>query len=489
MTYKPLIFSLFSLFMVIASASFGQNTKAYLNYNQFYSPTDGSYIETYTAIDGSSLHWKNIDNKLKSDVELTIIFRKDSQIVNFSKEIIHSAINDSSAMQQLFMHTNRYRLKQGNYDMGIKINDLNDTVEAFFVNTPLTINNFSDSIKISSIEAFTAKKKDSIHTDISKSGYLFTPNIFNFYSPQDSLLKFYAEIYNTDKVLGLGNPYIVTYSIINAVDNKLLPKYRQFKRLTSRAIQPLMSQINITDLPSSNFLLVVEVRDKNNKLRAQQDYIFQKQSIPKPMKINNISSVNITSTFVELITGVDTLAEILRSLTPISSEQENEFANQLINDSNAVIMQQYLYNFWQVRKPDAPLKAFSDYMTKVRYADKVYGTRLNRGYATDRGRVYLQYGKPNSIARDYHDPSAFPYEIWHYYQARGQRNIKFIFYNTDLASNEFYLLHSTAIGEINDYQWRIHIKKRNSGFHSIDDEGGRKDDWGSNLNRHFQNPR
>jgi GWxTD domain-containing protein len=468
-----------------------QNVKAYLNYNVFYSPKDGQYIETYVAIEGRSLHWVATENnEFKSQVELTVIFRLDSQIVTFTKDIINSPkVTDSTGMRRMFMHTNRFQLKKGNYDVSFKLDDINDTIDAFFTNTKLDLQIEKDSIFISSIEIFNDyKKTDKTGVNI-KGGYLLSPNIYNFIPESDSTLNFYAEIYNTEKVLGKDSDYLLSYYIVNNESNIILPKYKRFKRLKAKNVQIVLNRLDISDLPTGNFSFIIEIRNREAKLEAKNQYFFQRQNSKITMKVEDIAAVNVTSTFAELITGSDTLSNIIRSFAPISSGKEKAFAEQIIKKETDYVMQQYIYSFWEKRNQSDPFKGFKDYMAKVRKADIAYGSRVNRGYETERGRVYLQYGEPNSIVKEYNDPAAYPYEIWHYYQARNQRNIKFVFYNTDLTTNEFNLLHSTAIGEPNNYQWRLLLRKRDKGFYSIDEKGNAVDDWGSNYNRYFESPR
>lgn len=483
-----LILTVFIVFPIFIQA---QNVRAYLNYNEFYSPNDGPYIETYTAIQGNSLVWtKNENNKYKAQVELTMIFRIDSNIISFSKEIIHTpTVKDSASMRGIFVNTHRFILKNGKYDVSIKLDDLNDTLNAFFTTTSIDINKKTDSIFISSIEIYNKFEKSSEESVNNKNGYLLTPNLYNFLSEKDSTLNYYAEIYNSKKVLGDNEAYLLNYYILNNENNSIIPKYKKYKRLTSKDVQVVMGHIDISKLQSGNFTFVMEVRNKKNILKAKSEYFFQRHNSKIELNSEDIASVNIASTFAELITGKDTLANIIKSMAPISSEMDKSFANSIIKKGDEYVMQQYLFSFWERRDLNNPFDRFKEYMAKVREADITYGTRINRGYETERGRVSLQYGKPNSIAKEYNDPSAYPYEIWHYYQTRGQRNVKFIFINTDLSSREFSLIHSNAVGEVNDYQWRLHLRKRNTGYESIDETGSHIDDWGSNYNRYYENPR
>ena len=119
-----------------------------------------------------------------------------------------------------------------------------------------------------------------------------------------------------------------------------------------------------------------------------------------------------------------------------------------------------------------------------RVADYHYSTPIDHGFETDRGRVFLQYGPPNNIEGNTREPGAYPYEIWHYYKlTNNQSNVKFVFYNPDLITNDYQLIHSDARGEIYDARWKFKIYstfKDNNGNSNFDQEDFR-DTFGSQV--------
>ena len=475
-------------FLFSVNIANAQRVKAYMAYSEFFSPKDGQYLESYVSIRGSSLKWVKNNNAYNSKVELTVVFKLDTKIIAFSKDVINSEVKDSNAMGQVFMHSNKYLLKNGDYKIDIKIDDLNDTMKAIFSTSEFSINNPIDSVYTSSIEVFSKIKKAKKDGPNVKSGFELTPNIYRYLGEKDSVLQFYSEIYNTAAKWGKGNAYLVTYYIVDNSILKEVPNYRKYKRMTSEDVNVFMGSFDIKNLESGRYSLVLEIRDRDNKLVSMTDYFFNRDNPNLKPDIKEVEEVEIAETFVELIKGVDTLKSIIRTFRPISSVQENSLAETVIKDKNEFVMQQYIYSFWENRSIKDPFGAFKKYMARIRECDELYASRIKRGYETSRGRVFIQYGKANSIAREYNDPAAYPYEIWHYYEARGQRNIKFIFYNTDLVSNEFELLHSTAAGERSDYQWRLRLR-RDEKFRTIDDTGNQQDNWGSQYNNLYENPR
>jgi GWxTD domain-containing protein len=145
-------------------------------------------------------------------------------------------------------------------------------------------------------------------------------------------------------------------------------------------------------------------------------------------------------------------------------------------------MQRFFYSFWEKRDQANPSQAWNNYKQEVEKVNKSYGTLIERGYETDRGRVYLQYGPPNNINKQDREPSNYPYEIWHYYVLGNQSNRKFVFYNPDLVTNDYTLIHSDANGEIYDQRWQMKLQKRSNQSRDLDKEkspdhfGGRSDE-------------
>lgn len=151
------------------------------------------------------------------------------------------------------------------------------------------------------------------------------------------------------------------------------------------------------------------------------------------------------------------------------------------------MMKRFIYAFWVKRNASQPQNAFSDYWKQVLIANENFGTLINKGYDTDRGRVFLKYGMPNAISQRHNEPSAYPYEIWQYFQLKSQTNVRFVFYNKDQISNDFTLLHSDLRGEINNRQWELFLFQRNNSF-NVDDNNiyNQFGNWSKDL---YNNPR
>ena len=83
----------------------------------------------------------------------------------------------------------------------------------------------------------------------------------------------------------------------------------------------------------------------------------------------------------------------------------------------------------------------------------------------------MKYGRPDDIFTSDFEPSAYPYEIWHYYHTiDNQKNVKFVFYNPNLVGEDYILLHSTARGEIYTNNWVRILHKRDTPIYDFYNE-------------------
>ena len=78
--------------------------------------------------------------------------------------------------------------------------------------------------------------------------------------------------------------------------------------------------------------------------------------------------------------------------------------------------------------------------------------------------MFLKYGIPEDVERHPSKPNLLPYETWRYNRLGRQTNVVFIFYDPDLATNDYPLLHSTKYGEENNPRWRSQLAAGNAGL-------------------------
>lgn len=475
----------------LSSTLDAKNLQADLNYTVFNVPDKGPFIETYLSVTGKTVVYKQNDKgQFQGNIEVTFIFRQQGEIKEYDKyQLFSPEVSDTSNIDFSFLDQQRYFIPEGDYEMEIIISDLNAGKKPFNAIQPVSIKFDNTKIGMSGIqlvESFTPATEQSI---LTKGGFDLIPLVFNFYPQSVNKLTYYAEIYNTEKILGPGEKFLIVTAIKSFETGNTLKEFVSYKKQDSRPIVPVLSEYDITRLPSGNYRMVIEARDKQNALLASNEIFFQRSNPNIQFGLQDIASIDVNATFASRITSPDTLQEFINCLAPKATELEKTFIYKQSKLADLKTKQQFFYNFWASRDAANPEKAWRDYYNMVLVVDNAYKTQISKGYETDRGRVYLKYGPPNIISESYNEPSSYPYEIWHYYElGDNQRNKKFVFYTTDMLTNSFKLLHSDAIGEIQNYKWQVFLNSRWYDPYNIDDVTAPQI-YGSEADDYYRNPR
>ncbi len=457
--------------------------KAYLTYAVFETPGQGPYIETYLSVIGSSVKAiKNKNSNYQGMVEVAIRFLQNGEIKGAKKYVLNGPETMDTTNLPNFIDQQRFELTNGDYVIEMTITDKNLTeLQPFTTKMAVHIAVPVDQLAISDIQLLESYSKSVTPGVLTKSGYDLVPYVSSFYPENSSKLKFYAEVYHAATFVGDAQKLLISY-FIESSDKKIKnTMYASFTKPAASIVNVVMGEFNIENLPSGNYNLVIEVRDKENKFLADKRLFFQRQNKVIPFNQERLQSIDVTYSFVSDYKNKDTLIDYIQSLRPISSRSEIQFAENLLKETKVELLQQYLYNFWTTRDGVNPKIAWMDYHKEVLKVNKEFGALNTKGYDSDRGRVYLQYGPPDSRNLGEREPSTYPYEIWQYNSLvnkalllinpnNKQSNKRFVFYNPDLVSNKFSLIHSDAKDEVNNTGWQMLLNKTTSPLNNFDME-------------------
>jgi len=483
-------------FIIILLVLFGISTsqlcasdyvKAQLFYSKFNSPTDGPFFETYLSVVGSSVVFvKNDAGKFQGTIAVTMIFRKDTVVVAFDKyELLSPEVSDTANIDFNFLDQQRFSLPNGIYDFEIQIKDVYGDKPPFTTSQTIEIDFPENEISISGIELVESYSKTTEENILSKSGLDLVPYVYNFYPDRENTLQFYAEVYNTSKVLGDDGMYLLSYFIENYENQQREKDYVKFKRENASPVTVVFADFDITELPSGNYHLVVEARDRENNLLSSNKLFFQRSNPDIQPDYDELDATLVENSFVAQITNRDTLKEYIHSLAPISTDMEKSFVKYQIDQPDATldIMQRYFLTFWLNRDNLKPEYAWREYLSAVELVQEQFGypnKKGKKGYETDMGRIFLKYGPPNSITDRPFDSSssgmtinnggvetpgrgAVPYQIWHYYTLDNQRNKKFVFADLNPSTFDYTIIHSNVPGEIQNANWQDELMRIKEG--------------------------
>jgi GWxTD domain-containing protein len=464
--------------------------QAMLSYHRFQSLGKTPYLETTLTVKGNSVKYAaNEAGNYQASIEVFIAVYKNDRI-HFADRfnLLSPETEDSIGTKFNFLHQLRIPITNGEYALELSINDNHRTIEKVSARDTLSINFAPDSVNFSDIQFIERAEKSDKNDMFHKGGYLLMPYLADYYPAETEKLTFYTEVYKSLDILGEGKKYVVQYFIEEAESGKKLENFGGFKKMGSAAMNAVLSELDISELSTGQYRLVVEARDAENALLARKSSSFARYNPFTNIEPDKIVSIITDGSFAEQYANADSLAEHMRCISPIASPRENSFAERLIEEKNLQNMKQFFLAFWKNRNPDNPAKAWEKYYLEVRKVQLAFGTSIRKGYMTDRGRVYLQYGPPDNRTQSLREPSAYPYEIWQYYKINNQSNRRFVFYNPDLVTNDFALIHSDALGEIINDQWMFLVMKRDTQTNDIDAMDA-DPHYGSQLRQNFMTPR
>ena len=427
--------------LIISFSSKSQNLDVQFDFCQFTSENN-TFLETYLSIDGKSTQFiANNNGKYQSTIEVSFEFKdKNGNISKFDQyNLLSPIVEDTNDINFIFLDQQRYTLSVGEYDLTLKINDLNskelNNIEHKQKISIFEQNGLSD---IQFVDSFSETKSKNI---LSKSGYDLTPFVSNFYNQSNHKVNYYYEYYNKSAEKRLLRTSLKSVETKKVVNNLYYTKWSKNKKTV------VLSSFPIKDLPSGTFKLVVEVINKDNDVIDQKEKILFKYG-----KKLDYNQVDIENTFASKIQNVDTLKQFIRYLYPIENSIESLFSSNQLNYDSLHLMQKYFYQFWKKRSAFNPEQAWLDYLKKVAKVNNEFRFGMADGYLSDRGRIYLLYGAPNSRTEEYLPKQFEPFEVWHYYQLENERDVRFVFSNKN-RPNEYRLVYSNKIGEVSDIDW------------------------------------
>ncbi len=429
------------------------------------------YTEFYLSINGSSLGYAMVKQEgevelFQSNIEMTYLIEKGTEVIAFEKFQINTPIYTEAEVNNNpldLLDLKRLSFPEGVYTYTIIAKDLVNQSTAEATGTISTLKNTPTVIQLSDIQLGNNIKPTVTKNQFSKVGYDIAPNVAHNYIRENSKLSAYFEIYNANKSLGDSADYFIDISIRDAVNEKLTSNLRAIKRLKATTITAHIQPFNVEKLPTGNYEVLVECKNKNNEIiESKRVQFFRLNPVLKDLR-----AVSIEGTFIDTIRNTALLAEYIKSVRVISQENEKTWADNQLKYAELEFMQRYFLNFWVTRNPVDPGYKWEEYKKKLAIADEKFGYGGIKGYQTDRGRVYLQYGAPNDLQNVKYDSDNYPYSIWRYdklddcYRAtlNGLTNRKFIFYSPSTEMLGYEVLHSNVPGEVQNDQWEFTLKK------------------------------
>ncbi len=481
--------TIFLLTLLLASASFAEEKRlsALFGYSAFYLPEGNQpYVETYLSFNAWSLNLvKDESGQYRATVEVTILVKKDDTVAYVKKYDLHSPYTSSLESDNFtFFDLQRFALGNGIYDLQLTLRDKASDQSPYVFNDKLLVYFQTNTPSMSNIQLMASATPTETTNMLSRNGYDMVPYINDFIPSSVTELHPYIEVYNLDKELG-SQPYSVYFSIEQKETSLRIAAYDTYiSKATAKKNNPIYGTIDISMLPSGNYNLLAEVRNLKGDALLRKSMSFQRSN--PGIGDDAMAEERVATSFAALITDEEKLNYYISALYPVSSPNEVGIANQIVKGNNVAEKQSYLYHFWLRRDMLDPEGKWNEYLTRLKYVDEHFSYPKTRGYMTDRGRVYLQYGPPDHVRDEKNFVGALyihtigaeaeegvsqtssvvqaqptnqghiyylPYQLWRYNRLENDfPNRVFLFWD-EFRSGYYKLLNSNARGEIIMPNW------------------------------------
>jgi len=265
--------------------------------------------------------------------------------------------------------------------------------------------------------------------------------------------------------------YVLRYQLSD-LSGQLVPGTYGFKRLED-GVNPLKIQYNMEGVLSGTYAVNLEVLDAmGNSVRRRESMFqwFDQNTLSKW----EIDGPALDKEMFEAQWGNWSLIQdYLGMIAPIATLSDRRILMNLKDQPDTALAAKFIANFWQNKAPENPEGTWKGYLAIIEKVDQEFGSKTLKGYKTQMGRVFLQYGAPSLVEERPFDGRNYPYQIWQYDQLKSpstptQQNQVFIFVDQELVGRQYTLLHSSAIGEVKDHKWQYHLSRHTNAGPDID---------------------
>lgn len=475
-------FFTFILFVSIVNQL--QAVEASITHCVLYSQNN-PYLELYTRFKADDILYLHQANGKYAELEAVVLIKQGISVIVGDKYKIRSPLD---SLKSDFWDIKRYNIPPGQYQMVIEISNKNYKEDPVFkMEKDLTIAAAQPRISLSDPLFISAYGKDET-LPFEKHGVNYEALAYNLVLPEMNRLSFYVEVNRIDA--NWNEDFFVKYEIREglpgASDEAIL---LSSKKLAATDYIPLFLEMDIKDVVSGNYTLHVTAGDRKLNTLDEKAIAF---SVYKPLAdIRKATTYNVSfeNSFVQHKTRSE-LDYALKAIFPQVGNNMTEILNYVITSNDIKSKKYYLYTYWSQIAPESPELVYNQYMEVARAVDIKFQNNVGKGFETDRGYIFMKYGRPNDIIAVEDEPSAPPYEIWVYENVptTQQSNVKFLFFSPSLSHNNFELLHSTCRGERNNPQWELELYRDspNEVNDNIIDARTVSGNWNRNARRYFE---
>lgn len=442
-TFSLLLFT-FIIFPLYSQLSGPSDIRMFLDYARFRYDKNETYVEIYYLLYNLKPDTLNRAKDVWLDFELSEA-GKDSvlaktNLMKFTFEGQQAASNSSSNVKgNLFKITLPIGKK---YEFTMTRWNENRTVRLDSLKQVFSTPSFeTEKIALSDLELCSNIVTGSTNTrgPFYKNTLEVFPNPMRMYGPETPELHYYIEVYNLKAEDSRGNVNIevaIADKAGHILERKNYTRSRNYESLVE------FDAFNVANFKSGLYTLNFAVTDSVN------DYSIYTRNSFYVMNAAELSSQQETMLLAFSQSEYFSMpeADLNKAFAQVRyiATREEAAIFQSLGDVESKRM--FMFKFWYEREQANP-GVKDEYYTRIDYADSYYAFSNLPGWQSDRGRIYIVYGKPSVVNRYPSAAQSKPYEIWIYHELEG--GVKFLFMD-DSGFGDYKLKTTNKRGELHD---------------------------------------
>jgi len=459
--------------------------EAVVSHTIFYLQESGitkPYIELYWELNPKTIYFARLpDSSYVAQIKTKIVFSSQGNIVAQDQFVLETSPgkNIKDILLNKVSDLHRYMLTAGTIKVEVQMSDVADSMNRFHYTDSVSLNPTGNKPYYSELQVLDTVYSSTAQGTYQKNNMQQIPLCSNFIDNNRNILHFYFELYKTSGLSADKYPLTQRIFISRTDKDYPIPKLSKEDTVLHSDICPYLGSFNIASLSSGNYFLNVTLTNNLKDIVASNSFFFQRFNNIQPQHdtaalaafdttIENVNILNLNKTFVAKYSQPEIKA-ILRMLLPLSDQAEARTINGFLKKPEDLYMRYYIYNFFSNINRKDPKEAWDQYAEKVKEANRLFSSSGTMGYETDRGYVYLKYGRPDEIVTVENEPGSYPYEIWRYNilntPLKKISNGLFLFFRPPDMITGFRMLYTNASGEASNRAWRssLYINGRSGG--------------------------
>jgi GWxTD domain-containing protein len=414
------------------------------------------FVEVFAAIQRSSLVYHVTADSETAEFAVILQVLRDSVAVmsdTFHAVDVIDTTGDRGAPGQFFAHVFQFIMIPGDYGLRAELVQAGAPPEGLATDSVVVRPFDGDSLQVSDIELGSKLEFTDKTSPMTKNGVMIVPNPTRFFGTQLPLLFYYAECYGLEHDSTSVDSFTVTRRVLDAQGGTAArPESVKTRKVVGESAV-IADGFPVATLRTGTYLLEIEVkslRSGKSALVRKKFWTYRKEDWAggRTIKMEPEFQAKLQQGSATIIEVMDA-DSALQWMRYILTKDELSRIQRLTPDGKRAFLREYWAAGWIASWRNVALDAES-YFARVAEANRRYTFLKRPGWKSDRGRVFILYGEPDRVNRNYGAAETSDNETWEYDKLEG--GCMFVF--SDKAGyGDLDLVHSTKRGEIYNPNW------------------------------------